>query len=191
MLTDDYIAEGLFNQGGRLVQTYRTDANEQILKANVSATWKPSKNFNLQANGMYNFDRFEGGIDKSFNSLSGNIKVIYYLKDFAFNIYYKTPTKTLSNLIETTAPASFGATVSYARGDFRAEVGTNNPFMRNAEYKYRYVNDIYRYDNTVRSKTASQTAYVKLAYTIDFGKKTSRDRNNVNRTIDSAILKAN
>ena len=191
MLTDDYIAEGLFNQGGRLVQTYRTDANEQILKANVSATWKPSKNFNLQANGMYNFDRFEGGIDKSFNSISGNIKAIYYLKDFAFNVYYRTPTKTLSNLIETTAPASYGATVSYARGDFRAEVGTNNPFMRNAEYKYRYVNDKYRYDNTVRSKTASQTAYVKLAYTIDFGKKTSRDKNNVNRTIDSAILKAN
>lgn len=45
--------------------------------------------------------------------------------------------------------------------------------------------------NINASKTASQTAYVKLAYTIDFGKKTSRDRNNVNRTIDSAILKAN
>ena len=32
---------------------------------------------------------------------------------------------------------------------------------------------------------------MKLAYTIDFGKKTSRDKNNVNRTIDSAILKTN
>ena len=34
-----------------------------------------------------------------------------------------------------------------------------------------------------------QTVYVKLAYTFDFGKKTSRDSNDVDRGINSAILK--
>lgn len=118
------------------------------------------------------------------------IKAIYYLNDFAFNVYFRSPSKSLNNMVETTAPLNYGLGISYAHGDFRAEVGTNNPFMKNAEYEYHYLNDIYRYDNTVVSKTASQTAYVKLAYTFDFGKKTSRDKNNVDKTIDSAILKA-
>jgi len=40
------------------------------------------------------------------------------------------------------------------------------------------------------SRIYQQTAYVKLAYTFDFGKKTSREFNSVDRSINSAILKA-
>ena len=48
----------------------------------------------------------------------------------------------------------------------------------------------YHYKNTLTSRTFQQTAYIKLAYTFDFGKKTSRESNSVDRSINSAILKA-
>lgn len=190
LAVDEYFVEGLLNDGGKLVQTYRSDATEHHVNGRVSLTWRPNNNFNIQVNGVYQLDRYTGGENKSLNSVNGNIKAIYYLNDFAFNVYFRSPSKSLNNMVETTAPLNYGLGISYAHGDFRAEVGTNNPFMKNAEYEYHYLNDIYRYDNTVVSKTASQTAYVKLAYTFDFGKKTSRDKNNVDKTIDSAILKA-
>ena len=181
-----------FIEDNRLVQSYESNLDGHEIDANLSITWKPINRLNVKVDGMYAYIKFKGAISQAVHCGTANLQASYYIKDFALNAYCSTPTKIMGlDMIKKTIPVNYGITVSYARGNFRAEVGTNNPFMRSAEYKYRYVNDIYRYDNTVRSKTASQTAYVKLAYTIDFGKKTSRDKNNVNRTIDSAILKAN
>lgn len=49
---------------------------------------------------------------------------------------------------------------------------------------------LYQYEQSRTSRIYQQTAYVKLAYTFDFGKKTSREFNSVDRSINSAILKA-
>ena len=50
--------------------------------------------------------------------------------------------------------------------------------------------EAYQYEQSRTSRIYQQTAYVKLAYTFDFGKKTSREFNSVDRSINSAILKA-
>ena len=71
-----------------------------------------------------------------------------------------------------------------------AEVGTDNPFTRHNRYHERADYGVYRFNNVTTSRVNQQTGWVKLAYTIDFGKKTQKDWNDVNRTINSAILKA-
>lgn len=71
-----------------------------------------------------------------------------------------------------------------------AEAGTENPFTRHAHYRESADYGVYRYNQVRTSRIYQQTGYVKLAYTFDFGKKTSREANNVDRSINSAILKA-
>ena len=50
---------------------------------------------------------------------------------------------------------------------------------------------LYQYNQVQTSRIYQRTGYVKLAYTFDFGRKTSRDKNDVDRSINSAIMKAN
>lgn len=180
-------------ENGKLIQTFgNSDAHN--VNINASLTWTPIKELNFKVGGYYNLIKYTAGFaPPTLNAFIGYIDAAYYLKDFAFTAGYRSKYKNSSyfSAEEITIPANLNLSVSYSHGDFRAEVGTNNPFMRRVKYKYELATDAYRYTNYAISKTASQTAYVKLAYTIDFGKKTSRDKNNVNRTIDSAILKAN
>ena len=57
-------------------------------------------------------------------------------------------------------------------------------------YREYSCTNAYQYEQSRTSRIYQQTAYVKLAYTFDFGKKTSREFNSVDRSINSAILKA-
>lgn len=71
------------------------------------------------------------------------------------------------------------------------EIGTENPFTKHQHYR-EYANyGIYKYNQLETSRIYQQTAYIKMAYTFDFGKKTTRDANDVDRSINSAILKVN
>ena len=72
-----------------------------------------------------------------------------------------------------------------------AEVGTANPFNARSHYREYLYTDAYQYNQVRTSRIYQQTGYVRVAYTFDFGKKTSKERNNVDRSINSAILKAN
>lgn len=49
---------------------------------------------------------------------------------------------------------------------------------------------VYRFHNSSYSETYQKTGYIKVAYTFDFGKNTSKEQRNINTTINSAILKA-
>ncbi|WP_289859660.1 hypothetical protein [uncultured Muribaculum sp.] len=88
-------------------------------------------------------------------------------------------------------PVSYGLSASWSRNSWRIEAGTDNPFTNCAKYRNWYASNAYSYNTTSISKTSSRSAYIKLSYTIDFGKKTSKENADINKTIDSAILKAN
>ncbi len=94
------------------------------------------------------------------------------------------------DLVEITMPACYGLSISYNHKNLHAEVGTESPFTSKSEQVYEMTQNAYHYKNNLTSRTFQQTAYIKLAYTFDFGKKTNRSYNNVDRSINSAILKA-
>ncbi|PDP40001.1 hypothetical protein CLI86_14060, partial [Tannerella forsythia] len=100
----------------------------------------------------------------------------YFIKSFAINVYAKTQEKRLENrtLVFTQTPASYGLSVRYSNRNLMAEAGTENPFTQQAQYREYADYNIYRYDQTQTSRIYQQTAYLKLAYTFDFGRKTSR-----------------
>ena len=86
-------------------------------------------------------------------------------------------------------PVSYGLSVRYSGQNWMAEAGTENPFTKHVYYREYADYGVYRYNQVSTSRIYQQTAYVKLAYTFDFGKKTSRESNNIDRSINSAILK--
>ena len=69
------------------------------------------------------------------------------------------------------------------------EVGTENLFSKHVRYKEYADYSIYKYNQIQTSRIYQQTAYIKFSYTFDFGKKTDRESNSIDKNINSAIMK--
>lgn len=88
-------------------------------------------------------------------------------------------------------PAIYGLSLGWNHNNWIIEAGTENPFTKHNRY-YSYADcNVYRFNQIQTSRIYQQTGYVKVAYTFDFGRKTSREQNDVNRNINSAIMKVN
>ena len=178
-------------EGDKLVGTYASDGSFNQVTAEIAASYRLSDHFRTSLTIGYD-DRYVPGIDRLNRH---NFRVAwdanYFIKSFAINAYAKTKEKRLDETTRAfvTDPASYGFSVRYSGKNWMAEVGTENPFSKQLKYREYADYDVYRYDQVRTSRIYQQTVYVKLAYTFDFGKKTSRDSNDVDRGINSAILK--
>lgn len=178
-------------EGEKLVGTYASDGSFNQVTAEIAASYRLSDHFRTSLTIGYD-DRYVPGIDRLNRH---NFRVAwdanYFIKSFAINAYAKTREKRLDETTRAfvTDPAFYGFSVRYSGKNWMAEVGTENPFSKQLRYREYADYDVYRYDQVRTSRIYQQTVYVKLAYTFDFGKKTSRDSNDVDRGINSAILK--
>ena len=180
-----------YEENQKLVESYSCNNNVDIWNAYLSLSYKATNDLRLKMDGSWMNLKCRGDLYENFNSFSAKAQVDYYLKDFAFSLYGKSKEKQMNtDLVKITMPARYGLSISYNHKDLHAEIGTESPFTRKNEQVYERTQNVYHYQNNLTSRTFRQTAYIKLAYTFDFGKKTNRSYNDVDRYINSAILKA-
>lgn len=180
-----------FLEGNKIVNSYASEGTFNTVTANLNISSRFSDNLRTNIGISYNYMYVPETAALSRHNIVGSLDVNYFIRSFAINAYLSTPEKVLDP--ETRAfvdrPLSYGFSVRYSGKNWMAEVGTENPFSKQLRYREYADYDVYRYDQVRTSRIYQQTAYVKLAYTFDFGKKTSRDSNDVDRGINSAILK--
>lgn len=180
-----------FIENNKVIQTNNDNATANGVTVNLSLGWKVSDSFRLKADGSWMYVNVTG-CPYILRTLGGRLQADYYWKDFAFSAYGQSRTEGLvSDLVHTTTPASYGLFAAWSHGSWYVEAGTDNPFTKHRRYKYSFDSDVYNYQRTATCRINQQTGYIKVAYTFDFGRKTSRDSRDVNTHINSAILKAN
>jgi len=188
---DDNITSHYYIENDKLVSSYRSGSSFHLFKTELQASSRFSKKLRLNAKLKYEYMNVsdESGLDR--HNYMAAIDVNYFLKSFTINAYAQTSERKLdeTSLALLKIPGNYGLSVRYNGKNWMAEVGTENPFTRNVRYKEYADYGVYRYNQIKTSRIYQQTGYVKLAYTFDFGKKTSRENNNVDRSINSAILK--
>ena len=122
----------------------------------------------------------------------GSFDVNYYWKDFSASLYADASTSRLEKTLAFVKnPVTYGVSVSWSHKGWYIEAGTENPFTKHSHYRKYADYGVYRYNQVQTSRIYQQSGYIKLAYTFDFGRKTSRDKDKVNRSINSAIMKVN
>ena len=182
-----------YTEGNKLISSYRSDGSFNRFNADMSVSCRISDHIRTRL-GLEYHDMYTDieQLHLSRKNFAASADVNYFIQSFAINAYFKTPKKMLdqSRLVFMETPMIYGLSVRYSNRNLMAEAGTENPFTRQAQYREYADYNIYRYDQTQTSRIYQQTAYLKLAYTFDFGRKTSRDRSEVDKTIKSAILKA-
>ena len=187
------IRSAYFIEGDKLVNTFRSDATYRKWKAELSASCRISDN--LRANGKLRYEKFEypsiPGVET--DNFFASLDMDYYFKSFTLRGWIKSTERTLDDsfLAITKSPCTYGFSLRYNASNWMAEIGTANPFNAHSHYREYLYTDVYQYNQVRTSRIYQQTGYIKLAYTFDFGKKTSKERNNVDRSINSAILKVN
>ena len=177
-------------EGGKLVNSFYADGGYHQLRGSVSFTYKIRPNLHVKLSGFYRYNRFSGKTKEERDEWGGSMDVNYYWRDFAFNVHGKSTGRTLENhpaFIDT--PATYGAFARWNHNNWMIEAGTDNTFSKhNRNVMYMRVG-AYRFHNTSYSDTYQQTGYIKVAYTFDFGKKTSKEKRKINTTVNSAIMK--
>ena len=187
---DNNIHTHYYIEGDKLVASFLSNSNAYNLGGRIALSYKFSDHLRAKFTGQYlNVHVTKPSMNQ--NGFVGVLDVNYFLKDFAFNIYGRTASKRLDmySLVTLKKPASYGISVSWSHKGWYLEAGTENPFTKHARYKEHADYGVYKYSQIQTSRINQQTGYVKVAYTFDFGRKTSRDKNDVDRSINSAIMK--
>lgn len=184
-------ASDYYIEGNKLVTSFRSDGNYHNIKTSLSVTFKINSNFHINTSGFYRYYKATGKIKADQNEWAGSVDVNYFWKNFALNIYGKSTAKTVSmSPSYTRSPASYGASIRWSHKNWTTEIGTDSPFSKHNHY-IEYLNtNVYQFHNDEYSRINQQTGYIKLVYTFDFGRKTSRTQDKVDMNINSGILKA-
>lgn len=178
-------------EGDRLINSFRSDGNYHNAKATLSVSYKASQNLRFKASGFYQYYKMTGKYEMEQGEWGGSLDMNYFWKDFAFNIYGKSTSRTVSMYPSyTRTPATYGASISWNHKNWNVEAGTSNTFNKHNRNIEFFNTDIYQFYQTRYNKPDQASGYVRIAYTIDFGRKTSRSQDKVDTSINSAILKA-
>lgn len=182
--------EDLFIEKDKLIRSYHTDGKHRMFLTQLSAAWKMTKSLRVKFSGTWKSVEYRDTPEKM-HCFAGNAQIDYYWKDFSFSAFAKSRDKELNlNLMYLTTPSNYGAFLTWSHKNWRMEGGVSNPFSRHRKSEAKMDRDVYIYQNVMTGKPYHSNGYVKVAYTFDFGKKTSRDQNEVNTDINSAIMKA-
>jgi hypothetical protein len=181
-----------FTEGNKVIMSFINDGIYHDWQAQLSASYKPTSNLRLRASASYDYYQITGVYAHNLGALSLSARVIYYLGDFGFNLSAKTVTQQLdmeNNDSYLRTPASYSFSTNWKHGNWYIEVGVKSPFTgRKCTYS-NAVNGIYRDISRMYEKSNQASACIKVAYTFDFGRKTSHDKEDIDTNIRNAIMK--
>ena len=185
VFTDYYL------EGNKLISSYSSEGSFNTANTDLSISCRISDHLrtNLGLKYKYMYVPEKSGLNQS--NFAASFDVNYFVKAFTFNAYIKTQEKLLSKstLAYIKTPASYGLSVRYNNKNFMFEAGTENPFTKQVHYREYADYGVYKYDQIHTGRIYQQTGFIKLAYIFDFGKKTSREGINMDKSINSGILK--
>lgn len=175
----------------KLISSYVSDADFRQWEADLSIAWKICEQWRLKMNAGVGQFFLSRPIDENRTSYYLSAQTSYYIGDFAINLDGTLAKRTIDfSGTFLHAPGKYSFNVSWNHGGWMIEAGCNNLFLKHKRHTSSLNREVYRSYQSQSSKLNQQTGYVKLSYTVDFGKKTSRVKDGVDRTINSAILKA-
>lgn len=179
-----------FIEGDKVVETFRGDGDYHSFRGGLDLSYKVTDALRLKISGRWQRGLITGTEKEHENSVYGKLDINYFWKDFALNIYGQMKSKELSmSGIYSEQDGCYGLSLSWNHGNWSLEGGTNNPFIDSSKTRNYLTSEVYSFDRYQYYRYNQRSGYVKVAYTFEFGKKTSRDRNDVDYNINSAILK--
>lgn len=185
IVSDYYIREG------HLISTFRDDCVYHKPSVDISITYKPSNYLNMQFLGEWSKHVTRGGAEpQRLSSLSGSANLNYYIGDFSFGASLATPFRDLiDSQIRRKTFWQYHLSAMWNHGNWAIEANANNLFMMKNKIVDELTSPYYLFKQTNQSRRFNQYATLKIVYSFDYGKKTSKSPSYEHKNSESAILK--
>ena len=185
IISDYYIRDG------HLISTFRDDCIYHRPSADISMTYKPSGSLNMKVSGQWIEHFVRGGAEhRNLSAFSGTAMINYYVRDFSFGASVATPSRDLiDSQINRKTFWRYQLSAMWNHGNRAIEANANNLFMMKNHIVDELSASYYSFKQIDQSRSYNQYANLKIVYSFDYGKKTSKSPDYKHQNSESAILK--
>lgn len=185
IISDYYIRDG------HLISTFRDDCIYHRPSADISMTYKPSGTLNMKLSGQWVEHLVRGGAEhRNLPAFSGTAMINYYVRDFSFGASIASPSRDLiDSQINRKTFWGYQLSAMWNHGNWAIEANANNLFMMKKNIVDELSASYYSFKQIDQSRSYNQYANLKIVYSFDYGKKTSKSPDYKHQNSDSAILK--
>ena len=185
IISDYYIRDG------HLISTFRDDCIYHRPSADMSITYKPSGSLNMKLSGQWIEHLVRGGAEhRNLSAFSGTAMINYYVRDFSFGASIASPARDLiDSQISRKTFWRYQLSVMWNHGNWAIEANANNLFMMKNNIVDELSASYYSFKQIDQSRSYNQYANLKIVYSFDYGKKTSKSPDYKHQNSESAILK--
>ena len=185
IISDYYIRDG------HLISTFRDDCIYHRPSADMSITYKPSGTLNMKLSGQWVKHLVRGGAEhRNLSAFSGTAMINYYVRDFSFGASIASPTRDLiDSQINRKTFWRYQLSAMWNHGNLAIEANANNLFMMKNNIVDELSASYYSFKQIDQSRSYNQYANLKIVYSFDYGKKTSKSPDYKHQNSESAILK--
>ena len=176
-------------ENGKLIESYYNDGILHNLRLNIQQTLF-LLNRNLQLKGGIRLERniMTGKEGTRINHITYNASAKWHFGDFSLSAFFNSPETILAQTYDETK-ADYGIFATYGKKGFYAEVGARRMFNRDKSMlTYYHDYDYYKYDSRQIRDANGPWLYMKLTYSLDFGRKSDRQYVEESSNGSSAIL---
>lgn len=164
--------------GDKILYTFDSDSKLIQNIAVASGTYSVSKKLRFKGEVAYIHSSFSGRYNKHIGTLRASFDANYILKNFLFNVSIKTPERNISNSgVITKDFIHYNMNVRYTLNNWHFELGTVNLFSKKQLAEQIYNSSAYGTHTTYYDRTQQSNIYVKVALTLNKGKKTENKKN--------------
>ena len=185
IISDYYIRDG------HLISTFRDDCIYHRPSADMSITYKPSGTLNMKLSGQWVKHLVRGGAEhRNLSAFSGTAMINYYVRDFSFGASIASPARDLiDSQISRKTFWRYQLSVMWNHGNWAIEANANNLFMMKNNIVDELSASYYSFKQIDQNRSYNQYANLKIVYSFDYGKKTSKSPDYKHQNSESAILK--
>lgn len=185
IISDYYIRDG------HLISTFRDDCIYHRPCADISMTYKPSGSLNMKVSGQWVKHLVRGGAEhRNLSAFSGTAMINYYVREFSFGASMASPARDLiDSQINRKTFWRYQLSAMWNHGNWAIEANANNLFMMKNNIVDELSASYYSFKQIDQSRSYNQYANLKIVYSFDYGKKTSKSPDYKHQNSESAILK--
>lgn len=185
------IIKDYFTEGSHLICSFRDDARYHKFGADLSVTYKPSGDLNINVSGDWSRHIVDGSAPHcGLTSLNTQAEVNWYVGDFSLNVSMRTPQHTLCDYqIRRRTDWCYELSAMWNQANWGVEINANNLLLLKNKVSEEINTHYYSYNQQLYDKRYNQYATLKVVYNFDYGKKTSKTPEYQHTVGESAILK--
>ncbi len=186
-----WIISDYYIRDGHLISTFRDDCIYHRPSADISMTYKPSGSLNMKVSGQWVKHLVRGGAEhRNLSAFSGTAMINYYVRDFSFGASIASPARDLiDSQISRKTFWRYQLSAMWNHRNWAIEANANNLFMMKNNIVDELSASYYSFKQIDQSRSYNQYANLKIIYSFDYGKKTSKSPDYKHQNSESAILK--